>query len=302
MTRVTDNRRWFEEQMREVPFILLDGAIGTELERAGYRTSLPLWSAMAAIEVPQLLEDLHTAYLRAGAQILTANTFRTTRYTMAMEKQADLVPELVARAIRIAQRASDACGHDVVVAASLAPLEDCYRPDLVPDDSVIETHYREQIRLLLNCGADIILAETMLNASEVRSVTHLCAEFHLPLIISLLAESGALLDGTPLEVIIPEIQASEPLAILLNCRDVQVVSENLSILRSLTDLPIGAYANGPGKPDPEVGWEHDAGGLEAFVDAARSWVSIGARIIGGCCGTTPAHIAALHMMRASLRE
>ena len=133
----------FRRRLQENVPILLDGAMGTELQRRGADTRLPLWSARALVEAPDLVAEIHREEVEAGADVLTANTFRTHRRTLAKGGLAERSRELSALAVRLAREAAPA-GRPVFVAGSIAPLEDCYRPDLVPEDAVLEREHSEQ--------------------------------------------------------------------------------------------------------------------------------------------------------------
>src|SRR5688572_28575025 len=121
-----------EARLRRGEIILLDGAMGTELERLGVPTALPLWSAQAVLDAPDRVRDVHEEYAQAGADILTAATFRTTPRSLAKaglkgdpEKESEA---LTARAVTLAREARTraASGRDVRIAGALAPPEDCY--------------------------------------------------------------------------------------------------------------------------------------------------------------------------------
>ena len=213
------NTRQLTDRLRAGPPMVLDGAMGTELERRGYRTSLPLWSAMAAIEVPQLVHQIHTDYIEAGADIITANTFRTTDYTLAKEDKAQLAQPLTTLTVELAQEAIAQSGREVLLAGAIAPLEDCYSPDLVPDKKVIHDAYTQQIENLSSAHVDFILAETMINLQEASTLASLVADHHMPFMMSFTADVyGNLLDGTPLSKAVEVVASYHPLALLVNCR------------------------------------------------------------------------------------
>jgi homocysteine S-methyltransferase len=282
-------------------FAIMDGAMGTELERRGYQTTLPLWSGLANRDAGQLISEIHADYVSAGADIITTNTFRTTRYTLGKGQHADQFQDLTRQAVELAYLATEDAHRDILVAGSLAPLEDCYTPSLVPPLDQIHDAYNEQISLLHDCRVDFILIETMINMDEVMIACAVCRSLNIPFMLSFTIDNGCLLDGTPLDILIPTIAATEPLAMLLNCRPADEVTKGLNVLLACTESMVGAYGNGPGAPDPETGWQIEEGGVEAYAKAAKAWYEIGARVIGGCCGTTPTHIKAIAEMRDALR-
>ena len=142
------------------PPLLLDGALGTELERRGAPSALPLWSTHALLHRPALVQAIHREYVAAGAAVLTANTFRTQRRTLARAGLTEAAAALTARAVALARAAAagaDPAADAVLVAGSAPPLEDCYRPDLVPDDAALAREHAEHARNLAAAGADLVL-------------------------------------------------------------------------------------------------------------------------------------------------
>jgi S-methylmethionine-dependent homocysteine/selenocysteine methylase len=136
--------------------VLLDGAMGTELERRGVPTKLPLWSAQALVSAPDRVREVHEEYVRAGAEILTANTFRTTPRSLrsaGMDGQADRLTELAITLCREA-RARAGLDREVSIAGSMAPLEDCYRPDLAPPAGAMMEEHGDQAARLKRAGAE----------------------------------------------------------------------------------------------------------------------------------------------------
>ncbi|MEE9471496.1 MAG: homocysteine S-methyltransferase family protein, partial [Gemmatimonadota bacterium] len=149
--------------------VLIDGAVGTELLRRGIPTTLPLWSAHALTsdEGVEALAGIHADYARAGADILVTNTFRTTRRALERAGALDSWRSLNERAVAAARRgAALSEARPALVAGSIAPLEDCYRPDLAPERAVSLAEHRSQIELLAGLGVDLLLIETMNRVSE----------------------------------------------------------------------------------------------------------------------------------------
>ncbi|MEK9139284.1 MAG: homocysteine S-methyltransferase family protein, partial [Bacteroidota bacterium] len=119
--------------------LILDGAMGTELQRRGVDTGLPLWSANALMVHPEVILQIHKEYIEAGADIITTNTFRTTRRTFQRANLPDRSHALTKTALKLAQQARESFpDRQLLVAGSIAPVEDCYRPDLVPSEKEME--------------------------------------------------------------------------------------------------------------------------------------------------------------------
>jgi len=268
--------------------------MGTELTRRGIDTHLPLWSARALIDCPEVVQQIHQDYAAAGAQVLTTNTFRTNRRTLDRAGLGDQMRELTHTAVKLARNAATA---NMRVAGSLAPVEDCYTPDLVPEDAALGDEHDELARYLAEAGCDLLLVETMNTTREAVAATRAAAKTGLPLWVSftLNAESN-LVSGENLADAIKAVIPFQPSAILVNCIPVAQVATALAVLRQHVPANVhyGAYAN-VGHVDAEVGWTlTHAVTPSQYREAAQEWRTLGASIIGGCCGTMPAHIEALH--------
>lgn len=149
--------------------LLLDGATGTELHRRGVPTTLPLWSAVGLIERPDVVRAIHADYAQAGADIIVANTFRTTRRTLRRAGWEGDVVALNNLACGLAREVAAEGRPGTLVAGSIAPLEDCYSPWLSPPFTQALTEHREQAQLLAAAGVDVLMVETMPLAAEAEA-------------------------------------------------------------------------------------------------------------------------------------
>ena len=293
----------FRERLVSGPPILLDSAMGTELERRGARAPLPLWSAWALLERPELVLAIHREEADQGAEILTANTFRTHRRTLA---NADLEPrsaELTRTAVSLARQAAGEAKHPVFVAGSLSPLEDCYRPDLVPAGESIEREHSLQAEALAAAGVDCILVETQNTVRELAAATRWALATGLPVIASMITDGqGRLLSGEPIEEAVGSLASLGLDALSINCVPARRLAADLSRLaRAAPDVPLAAYGNlGPPSGEDRTVFA-EAVSPEDYAVLGREWVGIGARVVGGCCGTSRAHTAALRRMLDSRR-
>ncbi len=277
--------------------LLLDGATGTELDRRGVDVGLPLWSARAMLDAPEVLEAVHRDYLESGAEAVTTNTFRTHRRSLAKEGYGDRAESLTRDAVAIAAAARDAINPEAMVLGSVAPLEDCYTPDLAPDPDVCRREHAELIEQLVEAGVDLVLVQTMSSAHEslaAAAAAEACAPGNWAISFCLApGEPGVLMDGTPLTEVVPEL--GSPRFVGINCIAATLMADQVRHLRSIVDdgTPVAACGN-VGYPDDEVGWINtDA--IEPGIYAAhvQDWIKAGAGIVGGCCGTTPATIRAI---------
>lgn len=275
--------------------LVLDGAMGTELERRGLRASLPLWSAHALLEAPEMVRVIHSEYAAAGAQILTANTFRTQRRALGREGLADRAEELTRLAVTLAREGAGE-REDVLIAGSAPTLEDCYRPDLVPSDAELEREHGAHADALAAGGVDLILIETMNTAREARIAARAARASGLPFFASFVCGTGGrLLSGEALADALDLLGPESPHCLLVNCLPPSAVGACLPILRE-AKTAFGVYAN-LGEPR-ESGRSEDCS-PEQLAAHARVWRDAGARVIGGCCGTEPAHIRALARLATS---
>ena len=285
--------------------LLIDGATGSELERRGVDTSLPLWSARALLGAPDVLECIHLDYLDAGAMAITANTFRTHRRTLEKAGLGDQAATLTTRAVRIAQGAARLRSAGALILGCVAPLEDCYEPSLAPDANTCLREHTEMIGHLVEAGVDRVLIETMNNLDEARAATEAArrlapGRWMISFCVRGDAEPGTLLSGERLDGLLPDLADAD--AVGTNCVPAPQLAPTIAYLRGRLPAPvrIAAYAN-VGRPDPVCGWINtDAIDPERYAEYALRWFNAGASIIGGCCGTTPATIAALAKMKPQM--
>lgn len=260
--------------------VLLDGPVGTELLARGVATPLPGWSAHAIDDAPEVLRDIHGGYAEAGADVHTANTFRTRQ-----RQFPDRWRELTRRAVELTREGIG--GSAGRVAGSIAPIEDCYAPHLSPAEPRPE--HREMARALADADVDLMLVETFPHVGEALVAVEEAVETGKPTWVSFTAGPAADL------LTVDEIRAGAERAVsigaeavLVNCVPTRRTEEFLRAIEGL-GVPFGAYANA-GRADPEVGFSADPASCAEYVAAARVWVDLGASIVGGCCGTGVAQI------------
>ncbi len=276
--------------------ILLDGALGTELGRRGVDISLPLWSAAALESDPDAVQIIHRDYRRAGAHILIADTFRTTAYTYQLAGQsaqtaAKSAHRLTCLAVALAR---EAVADDVLVAGSMAPVGDCYSVADYPGRKQARRTFRELAESLAAAAADLALVETQINLEEALLALEAAAAVGLPVMVSFLVdERMRLWGGEPLTQAVAAVTGQGAQAVLVNCVTLDIAQPAIVALADCAAVPFGIYANaGQSQPalDGTITHLHSD---EQFAHAALEWVRLGARLVGGCCGTTPATIGLL---------
>ncbi|TPL95436.1 homocysteine S-methyltransferase family protein [Mesorhizobium sp. B2-3-12] len=279
--------------------ILTDGGMGQELVRRSKSEPTPLWSARVLIDEPDLVRDLHAEFIRAGARVITINTYSATPERLAREGAEDLFKPLQKRGIELARQACDEAG-EAAIAGCLSPLFGSYAPALTISYQETLDIYRRIVAEQAD-GVDLFLCETMASADEARAAVTAASESGKPVWVSwTLADHGT-----------PRLRSGEALAAassalgdlvaarLINCCRPEAIT---AALPELIDLggPVGAYANGftstealkHGGTVDVLHARHDLD-PEAYAGQAMGWVAAGADIVGGCCEVGPAHIAAL---------
>jgi enediyne biosynthesis protein CalE2 len=256
-------------------------------------SSLPLWSAPALLEHPDVVARIHSEYAAAGVEVVTANTFRTQRRTLARGGLGERAEELTRIAVELARQGAQSGRDRVFVVGSAPPLEDCYRPDLVPEPQALAREHEEHARHLARAGVDAILVETMNSEREAVAATRAARAQQLPVLASFVCWDGArLLSGEPLERAAQAVRDAGADAVLVNCLPPSQVHACLPAL-ARCGLPFGAYAN-LGEPNDHTGFTRSEDCTpEEFARHAASWVKAGAHVVGGCCGTTPDHLRAV---------
>ena len=271
--------------------IIGDGAMGTQLQARGLPagTMPELWNA----EHPEIVQAIHRDYLEAGARIATTNTFGGTRSRLAGAGLADRLVELNRKAVEIARAAVDGRAW---VAGDVGPTGQLMEPygDLTVAEA--EAVYREQVTVLADAGVDFILIETMNDIEEALCAVRMAREHTtLPVFCTFAFDvrGRTIMGSRPGDAARRAADAGAH-AVGANCGDgPAAVLAGLTGMREAVDLPLIAQANAG---IPQVG----AGGTsvwdvtpEQMAAHARTFVETGARIVGGCCGTGPAHIAAI---------
>jgi S-methylmethionine-dependent homocysteine/selenocysteine methylase len=297
------------EILNKQDIIVLDSAMGTELKDRRADISMPLWSARPLIDNPDLVRQIHIDNIDAGADIITTNTFRTQRrtYEKANYKMEGLTYEETAREMTFmaVELAKDAVmiavedgEDDSIVAGCISPLEDCYKPELVPDTDTLCTEHYEHLQNLVEGGADILLAETMISIKEISAVLNQLHTAGKEYMISLLCRNGdELFSGELLKDAIKIIEKFKPSAVLTNCMHPEQAEPIINSLKKLTDKPIGVYANIGNPSKKENGELEKVVSPDEYLKYAKKWKQMGVKIIGGCCGTNPQYIVRLSTLK-----
>ena len=298
----------------KAPFVVLDGAMATELEARGCQLADSLWSAKVLMENPELIREVHLDYYRAGAQVAITASYQATPAGFAARGLDEAQSRaLISRSVELARKAREAYlaenpqAGTLLVAGSVGPygafLADGseYRGDYVRSAEEFTVFHRPRVEALLDAGADLLACETLPSGAEIAALLALLADYPRARawFSFTLRDSKHLSDGTPLrEVVALLANVPQVVAVGINCIALEETTAALEHLQSLTELPLVVYPNSGEHYDAESKtWHHHGEACATLADYLPRWLAAGAKLIGGCCRTTPKDIAELNARR-----
>ncbi len=293
------SRADFHDLLAERDWLLADGATGTSLFAMGLQSgdAPELWN----VDHPDRVHALHQGFIDAGADIVLTNTFGGSAYRLKLHNAQDRVHELNKAGAELARQRADAAARPVLVAGSMGPTGEIFAPvgSLSHEDGAAA--FAEQARALQEGGADLLWIETISSEEELRAAVEGASATGLPVVTTMSFDTNGrtMMGITPaafgsLAATLPQ----PPDAIGANCGTgaAELVATVLGITEARPDAVVVAKGN-CGIPEYVDGHIHYSGTPELMADYARLARDAGARIIGGCCGTTNEHLKA---MRESL--
>jgi homocysteine S-methyltransferase len=290
--------------------IILDGGIGTELERLGAPMDHEAWCAVALETHPQLVRDVHRSYIDAGADIITVNTYAATRHALTNGGMEENFTSWNKLAVQLARETLDASEADrnILIAGSVSNFghfDDRYT------DEQLAPNFRDQAQILVENGVDFIILESLgAKTSTIVTALNAITEFDVPIWVAVSCaanpESGQLFLGIEesrihshrplahqeLGEAIDTIMDTAGSALLVMHSTVDTTLPALQLMQSHYDGLRGAYPNAGYWTRPEWAFV-DQISPQDYLEHAQKWLDTGARIVGGCCGIGPDHIAAL---------
>lgn len=295
----------FRDRLDKGEILLLDGAIGTELQRRGAPMDTVAWCAVATKSHPDLLRQIHLDYIEAGADIITANTFSTARHVLEAAGLGDETERINREAVRLARQGVERSGREVFIAGSMSSTRPLDEPPTRPVGDRVATSYGEQASLLADEGVDVIVAEMMVDVPNASLVLDAARETGLPVLVGWSASPGD--DGrvVPYRGVRQDAPAPHTFTELME-RAVSLGGDVLGIMHSHVAVTgpalevLSGHWQGPLMAYAETGWFEPPNWVFAettsptdYADMAREWIDLGVSIVGGCCGTTPEHISRL---------
>ena len=297
---------------------LLDGGLGQEINsRASHTQSHPLWSVKVMHDEPELVVDVHKAFIAAGAKVLSLNNYTATITRMTRHHMVELFERTHQLAIELMNTAINETGidrADVNIAGCLPPLAASY---VAAEALGYQRSFDEYCRLIevQQRGVDIFLVETISNIEEAEAAVDALAAFGQPAYIGLTVSDQSpassapyLRSGESLLDAVQMLQEKQVSAVMINCSFPEMLSQSMPVL-ARSGLRFGGYANGfssietlqPGGTVDSLTARQDLT-PERYADYVFDWIDAGASIVGGCCEISPSHIAYLHqqMIKAEL--
>jgi len=293
--------------------MILDGGLATELEARGCDLSDELWSARLLMDQPDLIRDVHSEYLRVGADCVVSASYQATLEGFAsrgLTREESI--ELLERSVELATEARDAFWADPsnrhhrlkpLVAASIGPygayLADGseFRGDYGLGQDELEDFHRARWEILASCGADLLACETLPSRSEGRALRRLLeASAGVYAWFSFSCGNGlSLNDGSPIDAVAAELEdCPQIVAVGVNCTPPRYISSLIDGVRQGTSKPVIVYPNSGELWDADKRvWLSREPAEDSLLACCHHWARQGSRLIGGCCRTGPVEIEAL---------
>jgi len=286
-------------------FKILDGAIGSELIRRGLTLPEHLWSADANMNYPELVLQIHGEYVDAGADYITTNTFRTTpraylKTGINSTKASQMAKISLVRAVELAKKTAP---KRIQIIGSIAPLEDCYRPDLFPGRDLAMSEFSQLGKWMTEAGVDILLLETMNSMAETEAGLYALKDADQPIWVSfVLKDENHLLSGDDLADALLMLTGFQIEMVLLNCNP---LGRTKRAVDNIVGNPIGSWGISPnlgmGEPSPDgCIVKHEP--MEKYLSLVEHALNSGASVIGACCGSSPEHIAEIKKLKYDFTE
>ncbi len=294
------------------PLTILDGALGTELQRRGADLNDPLWSAKLLLEQPDLIRQVHLDYFRSGADLATTSSYQATFEAFARRGlDAAATARLMRLSVELAVQARDAFWAEPanrvgrerpLIAASVGPYGAMlangseYTGDYGLDEAALMAFHRPRLAVLAQAGADLLACETLPCLAEARALARLLAEFpQAAAWISFSCRDGLHNSlGEPVAECVAALEDfPQVVAVGVNCTAPEHIGSLVTQMHAHTRKPILVYPNSGEHYDAQHKLWHGNPSASHFAEQARGWYAQGARLIGGCCRTGPDEIAAL---------
>jgi S-methylmethionine-dependent homocysteine/selenocysteine methylase len=298
-----------KQRLENNDIIILDGAIGAELEKKGAKMHKDLWCGTCSVESPDLVKKVHEEYILAGADIITTNTYATTPIAMKQYGFDNQISEFNKKSVQLAKEAVKNTNKDVAIAGSVSTFGSLYKYGL----EAMKPGFKEQLNILSNEGVDLIILEAMSSQADiVETIIECSSQTKLPVWLSI---SCVIDDNTnkvmlgfsdtfdtdtnvyeDFETSMDNFSKIHQGPILIAHSDIEVTGQAIKIAKKKFNGVLGAYPNRGHYEKPHWKFVDNITPSE-YLEKAKSWVGNGTQIIGGCCGVGVEEIKAISVLK-----
>jgi S-methylmethionine-dependent homocysteine/selenocysteine methylase len=290
----------WQHQLEANQIVLIDGATGTELQRRGVPMDEIAWSGAAVLSHPDAVRQTHEDYIRAGARVITTNTFGSTRQMLEPAGYGDQVETVHRGAVKLAMQARENVAElGVAIAGSISTEPPGFDRDAFLSPEKELEAYREAAGLLADAGVDLIALEMIVETNHAARAMQAALETNLPVWLGVgckKTRDGKIVsfDHTDLDfvTVLDALIPMGPTVVNIMHSEIGAIPEAIEMVRERWSGPLGVYPESGYFTKPN--WNFvDVIPPAELVTEALGWVAAGVRLLGGCCGTSPDHIKAL---------
>ena len=288
--------KFIKEKLDNNKLVILDGAMGSELEKKGAQMDKNLWCGTCSVEFPELVKDVHQDYIEAGSDVITTNTYACTPISMKNYGMENSIKEFNKKSVQLGKKAIEDSKKKVALAGSVSASGSFYKLGL----KAMIPGFNEQIKILTEEGVDLIILEAMSSQADiVQTMIECSAKVNIPVWLSiscvidkktnnLMLGYNDTVDEPPevyedLEKSIKRFSTIHKGPILIAHSDIDVTGKAINVAKNNYAGTIGAYPNIGFYEKPH--WKSDDNlSPEDYLNEVKSWVQNGSQIVGGCCG------------------
>ena len=298
-----------KQRLENNDIIILDGAIGAELEKKGAKMHKDLWCGTCSVESPDLVKKVHEEYILAGADIITTNTYATTPIAMKQYGFDGQISEFNKKSVQLAKEAVKNTNKDVAIAGSVSTFGSLYKFGL----EAMKPGFKEQLNILSNEGVDLIILEAMSSQADiVETIVECSSQSKLPVWLSISCVIDDNINKVMLgyndtvdtdtnvyedfETSMDNFSKIHQGPILIAHSDIEVTGQAIKIAKKKFNGVLGAYPNRGHYEKPHWKFVDNITPSE-YLEKAKSWVGNGTQIIGGCCGVGVEEIKAISVLK-----
>ena len=298
-----------KEKLDNGKLVILDGAMGSELEKNGAQMDKKLWCGTSSIKFPEIVKKVHEDYIEAGADVITTNTYASTSISMKNYGFENSIEDYNKKSVLIAKKAAENSNKDIAIAGSVSASGSFYKLGI----KTMIPNFNEQLKILTEEGVDLIILEAMSSQAEiVQAMIECSTKVKVPVWLAI----SCVIDNNSNEIMLgyndsidapPEVYENFEKSlkkfsqlhkgpILIAHSNIDVTGKAVKIAKKIFNGIIGAYPNVGFYEKPHWIYE-DNMKPEDYLIQAKSWVENGSQIIGGCCGIGPDLIKSLSNLK-----